>query len=104
MKGPSGRTERGEGSVEGGGGGGQAAQVGGAPLVIPIDWLINLGVRGRRGSGEPPKGTQTRPAVEVEGWGREKEKNKESDVGIQPSDGAAGLLRKTRPERKKTAP
>lgn len=27
---------------EGAGGGGQAVTVGGAPLKIPIDWLINL--------------------------------------------------------------
>lgn len=26
----------------GGGGGGQVAMVGGAPVKIPIDWLINL--------------------------------------------------------------
>lgn len=59
VKGPSGRTERGEGSVEEGGGeggGGQAAQVGGAPLVIPIDWLINLGARGRGDKREPASG------------------------------------------------
>lgn len=65
VKGPSGRRERGEGSVEeGGGGGGQAAQVGGAPLVIPIDWLINLSAQVAAGAAGTTVGTtRAGPAI-----------------------------------------
>lgn len=62
VKGPSGRVEREEGGVEEGGEGGvgHAAQVGGAPLVIPIDWLINLGVRCSRKDHHRGAGTASR--------------------------------------------
>lgn len=84
VKGPSGRTERGEGSVEdgggGGGGGGQAAQVGGAPLVIPIDWLINLGGRGGRKWRKPPSGRGRGRAGEVGGGWRREKKRKNTTV------------------------